>query len=317
VLNTATVIGHLRHARRQILRDRGWGTTLAFLVCLMLLTQILFLFLLSVRAVGHLLTDSAAIQLEVLPTAGEADIQQLYAALKVHPAVRSVTFQSKQQVYEQQKELHPDDIAFLEEYDFSNPFPDIFSVTLTSLDAYDQFAGDIRSDRWKSVVDPSFLASASDHEQEIRTLLQVTDGVHTLSLFFMVIAMAVLCCAVFEWAKRTADSRGHELLLRHLLGGSPVQVLLPFTAEISALLIASALIGGLLVAVCVFLLPLILPALALEMPFRTLQSAFVPLLWTALPVFLLAQIVCMPLVAYAGTAVTARKILPKSFTLFS
>jgi cell division protein FtsX len=317
VLNAGDIMGHVRRARLQVVRDSGWGTTLSFLVCLMLLTQMLFLFLLSVRAVGHLLTDSAALQLEVLPSAGEDDIQELYAALRVHPAVRTVTFLSKQQVYEQQKALHPDDIAFLEQYDFSNPFPDIFSVTLTSLDAYDQFAQDIRSDRWQAVVDPSFLASAGDHEKEVRTLLQVTDGVHTLSLLFTVIALAVLCCAVFEWAKRTADRRGHELMLRHLLGGSTPQVLLPFTAEMSVLLIISALLAALLVAAFVLLLPLMLPALALETPFRALQEVFSPMVRTALPLFLLVQILCMPVLAYAGTAVAARKSLPKSFTIFS
>lgn len=317
MLITADITGVCKRAYRQVLRDQGWGTTLAFLTCLMLLTQLLFLFLLSVRAVSHVLADSAAIQLEVLPAASEADIQQLNAALHAHPAVRSVTFLSKQQVYEHQKALHPDDIAFLEEYDFKNPFPDIFSVTLVSLDAYDQFAADIRSDRWKSVVDPSFLATANDHEEEIRTLLQVTNGVHTLSILLMVVALLVLGCAVFEWVSRTADRREGELLMRHLLGGTPVQVLLPFTAEMTVLLIVAALFATLIVVAFVALLPFMLPALALESPFRTLQSALLPLLRTALPIFLLVEIVCMPFLAYAGTAVTARKTLPQSFTLFS
>lgn len=299
------------------MRDRGWGTTLAFLTCLMLLTQLLFLFLLSVRAVSHVLADSAAIQLEVLPAASEADIQQLNAALHAHPAVRSVEFLSKQEVYERQKALHPDDIAFLEEYDFKNPFPDIFSVTLISLDAYEQFALDIRSDRWKAVIDPSFLAAASDHEEEVRTLLQVTDGVHTLSILLMIVALLVLGCAVFEWVSRAADRREGELLLRHLMGGTPVQVLLPFTAEMTVLLVVAALAATLIVIGFVALVPLMLPALALESAFQTLQSALMPLLRVALPVFLLVEIICMPLLAYAGTAVTARKSLPKSFTLFS
>jgi len=283
----------------------------------MILTQMLFLFLLSVRAVAHVLTDSAAIQLEVLPTASEQDIQQLYAVLKAHPAVRAVDFMSSQQVYDNQKERRPDDIAFLEEYDFKNPFPDIFSVTLISLDAYDRFASDIQSDQWRAVVDPSFLTSASDHEAEARTLLQVTDGVHTLSILFMFIALVVLACAVFEWVSRTASRRGHELLLRHVMGGSSSQVLLPFSMEMTVLLVAAALLAGIAVTGFIVVLPLMLPALALDVPFQTLQSAFTPLLRTGLPAFLLVQILCMPLLAYAGAAVTARKNLPSSFTLFS
>lgn len=277
----------------------------------------LFLFLLSIRAVGHVLTDSAAIQLEVLPTAKEVEIQQLYAALRAHPSVRSVDFLSKQQVYERQKKLHPDDIAFLEEYDFQNPFPDIFSVTLTSLNDFDRFAVDIKNERWALVVDPSFLTSAANHEEEIRTLLRVTDSVHTLSVIFMAIALSVLCFAIFEWAKRTADRRGHELLLRHLLGASSLQVLLPFTLEMTVLLMGAVLLSGLCIMGFLFLIPLILPALALESQFQTVQAAFIPLFVVAFPVFLFMQILSMPLLAYAGTAVTARKNLPESFVLFS
>lgn len=310
-------MGFLQKARLQVMRDKSWGTTLSFLMCLMVLTQMLFLFLLSVRAVGHLLIDSAAIQLEVLPTAKEAEIQQLYAALRAHPAVRSVDFLSKQQVYERQKAQHPDDIAFLEQYNFQNPFPDIFSVTLTSLDAYERFAVDIQGDKWKLVVDPSFLTSAANHEAEIRTLLQVTDSVHTISIIFMVIALLVLCFAIFEWAKRTADRRGHELLLRHLLGGSSLQVLLPFTVEMTVLLIGAAMISSLCIVGFLFILPLIVPALALESQFHILQMAFIPLFMVAFPIFLFVQIVSLPFLAYAGTAVIARKNLPASFVLFS
>lgn len=316
VLTAGNIIGYCKKVYVSILRESGWGTTLSFLLCLMLLTQMLFLFLLSVRAVGHVLTDSAAIQLEVLPTAKEAEIQELYAVLRAHSSVRSVEFFSKQQVYEQQKALHPDDIAFLEQYDFKNPFPDIFSVSLTSLDAYNQFAKDLQDKKWSAIVDPSFLTSAGDHEAEIRTLLQVTDTVHVLSIFATIIALVVLCGAVFEWAKRTADSRGHELLLRHLLGGTSLQVLLPFIAEVIMLLGMATLFASVILVTSVSIFPWVAPALALEAPFQTFQAAFTPLLWTAFPLFVFIQFVCMPFVAYAGTAVAARKSLPSSFVLF-
>jgi cell division transport system permease protein len=314
-------MGSISHAFtravRQITRDRTWGMTLVLLSCVMLLVQMLFTFLLGVRGVGNILTERSAIQLEVLPSAREQDIQELNALLNEHPSVRSVEFLSKEQVYERQKELHPDDIAFLEQYDFDNPFPDIFSVTLKSLDAYDALAGTLQSDRWRSVVDPSFLATSADHEQEVRSLLQVTDGLYTLSIIFMVIAFIVLCSAVFEWTVRTAARRGHELHLSHMLGARPLAVLLPLSCEMTLLLVSAAVIGTLAMIVLLFLIPLFMPAFALETPFALLQSELLPLLSVALPVFLLIEILMMPLLSLAGVAAGVRGTMPRSFSLFS
>ncbi len=306
-----------KRAVRQITRDRTWGMTLLLLSCVMLLVQMLFTFLLGVRGVGNLLTERSAVQLEVTGTASEQDIQELYVLLGDHPSVRSVEFLSKEQVYERQKQLNPDDIAFLEQYDFDNPFPDIFSLTLTSLDAYDALAGTLQTDRWKSVVDPSFLATSADHEQEVRSLLQVTDGLYTLSIIFMALAFVLLCSAVFEWTVRTAARRGHELHLAHMLGARPLAVLLPLSCEMTLLLIGAAVIGTVVMVTLLFLLPLFMPAFALETPFALLQSELLPLLMVVLPVFLLIQIVVIPVLSLAGVAVGVRHKLPQSFSLFS
>lgn len=303
-------------AIRQIARDRSWGTTLFLLTCLMLLVQLLFVFLLGVHGVGRLLTDQSAIQLEMQSAAGERDIQELYALLRAHSSVRSVEFLSKEQVYERQKELHPEDVAFLEQYDFANPFPDVFTVTLTSLDAYDGLAQTLQSDRWRSIVDPSFLASSSNHEQEIRTLLQVTGGLYTLSVLFMVVAFILLCGAVFEWTVRTAGRRGHELRLSHLLGARPLAVLLPLACEMAVLLVTAAVIAAALMALFLVLLPVFMPALALETPFRSLQDALSPLLFSVLPLFLLIEILVIPALAFLGVAAGVRRSMPVSFTLF-
>ncbi len=314
-MSSVSAIGPLfNRVLLHIRRDRTSGFTLAMLVCLMLLAQMLFTFLVGVRAVGHLLTDRSALQLEVLSTAREQDIQELYAALRIHPSVREVTFLSKEQVYERQKALHPEDVAFLEQYDFDNPFPDVFSVTLTSLESYNALAADLQTSRWKQVVDPSFLTAGADHEQEIRTLLQVTDGLTTLSIVFMVVMFLLLCAAVFEWVSRAAARRGHEPRLAHLLGASSFNVLLPFALEMTVLLLAAAVIAALLMGAILFLLPVFMPAFALEAPFRALQTEAVPLLYTALPIFLLVQIVVIPALSFAGTIVGVRSKLPVSFS---
>lgn len=307
----------LRRGVQQITRERGWAATLLLLAGIMTLTQLFLVFLLGVNGTGRLLTARAGIQLEVLPTARESDIQELYADLRAQPMVRDVAFVTGQEAYERQKARDPDLIAFLEEYKLDNPFPDTFSVTLRSLDDYEEFAALVQNDSWRSVVNPSFLSSATSSEREVRSLLQVTEGLRTLSVVLIVVSVIVLFFVVFEWVSRNAARREQELLLEHLLGAPALAVLLPFASEMAILLIAGTLIGTAVVAAFLTLLPVFMPAFALEAPFRMLQAELLPLLLAVFPLLLLAEIVAMPLLALAGTALGVRRRMPRSFALLS
>lgn len=307
----------LKRGLQQIGRDRSWGATLMLFTSLMVLVQLFLVFLLGVHGTGRLLTSRAGIQLEVLSGAQETDIQELYATLNDHPSVQNVTYIPKEQAYEREKARDPELVAFLEEYDLDNPFPDTFAVTLASLNSYDAFIQEIQKEEWRNVVNPSFLSSASDRESEIRTLLEVTGGMRTLSIVFVVIAFVLLFCMILEWVTRNTANRGHELLLEHLLGASPISVLLPFAAEVGLLLIAGTVIGTATVVALIALLPVFMPAIALESAFRQLQSEMIPLLSTYLPLFLLIELIAMPILAFIGTYIGAKKYLPTSFVLFA
>lgn len=316
--NTAVSLKRgLRRSVHQITRERGWTATLLLLTAVMTLTQLFLVFLLGVNGVGRLLTARAGIQLEVLPAATEADIQALYAELKAQPSVREVTYVTGRQAYERQKARDPDLIAFLEEYKLDNPFPDTFSVTLRSLDDYEEFAALVQNDRWRNVINPSFLSAANNSEREIRSLLQVTEGLRTLSVVLIVTSIVALFFVVVEWVSRNAARRRDELLLEHLLGAPALTVLLPFASEMSILLVAGTLIGTAAVGAFVVLLPVFMPAFALEAPFRMLQSELMPLLFSVFPLLLLAEIAAIPALALAGTVLGVRGKMPASFALLS
>lgn len=311
MLTLTEITGVWTRASTQVLRDRGRGAFAIFL-CLMLLLQMSVLFVTSINTVSHLLTDSAAVQLNILPAAGESAIQQLYAALKVHPAVRSVEFLSGQQIYEREKALHPDDVALLEQYNFGNPFRGTFSVTLMSLAAYSQFATDMRNDRWKNVLDPAFLTAANNQTEEIRTFLVIADGLFVFGIFLVAVVILAVLCAMAEWI-----ARSNQLLVRHLMGASSGQVMMPCVMQMTVLCAAALVIATLIVAVCVAGLPALLPGLTLSAPFSAFQNAFLSLLRTTLPLFLLIELLCIPVLAYGVTAMIARMRLPRSFTLFA
>lgn len=315
--SSVTFTRGVRRGVQQISRDRNWGATLLLLTGVMTLAQLFLVLLLAVNSTGALLTARAGIQLEILPTAPEQDIQALYATLRENPVVEDVVYVSSAEAYEQQKARDPELISFLEEYQLDNPFPDTFAVTLSSLNAYDSFAEEVQQDRWRAVVNPSFLTEAAGRQNDMQSLLQVTQGMRTLSIVFMVLAAVVLFLAVLEWVSRNAVRRGQELLLEHLLGASPTTVLLPFASEMTIFLATATVLGSLIVAAFLVLLPIFMPAFALEAPFQLLQSHMRPVLLGIFPLIVLAEIIVMPLLALAGTMLGIRSRMPASFTLFS
>lgn len=307
----------IRRAFHQISRDRTWGTTLLLLTAAMMLAQFLLLFLLGVQGVSGVLIQNAGIQLEVVPSAREQDIQSLYAYLQEHPLVERAAYITRQQAFEQQRARNPELTNFLEEYKLENPFPDTFAVTLRSLSDYDEFAGDMQDNRWRSVIAPSFLSSFSAQEREVQTLLRVTDGLKTLSTAFIVIAVALLFFVILEWVSRNASRRQHELLLEHVLGASASAVLLPFVAEMTMFLGAAFLGGLVLTGGFVAVLPSFMPVVALDEVFQLLQLQLQPLLLTTFPLILILAVLALPVLAYVGTVLGTRKSVPVSFSLMS
>jgi cell division protein FtsX len=315
--NTDSLRRGLRRSTQQIFRERTWGATLLLLTGIMVLVQIFLVFLLSVNGTGKLLVARSGIQVEVLPTARDQDIQELYAELNAHPAVQEVVYITGEEAYQTQRARDPELISFLEEYNLENPFPDTFSVTLKSLDSYDEFAAEVQSDQWRNVIDPSFLSSGSTKQQQIRTLLEVTGGLRTLSVVFIIVAIIALFFVILEWVSRTAARRNQELLLEHLLGASSLAVVMPFVCEMAILLIGATIIATALCGAFLALLPIFMPAFALEASFRMLQSEMMPLLLYVFPWLLLIELIAIPVLSFAGTVIGVRKKMPASFVLFS
>ena len=296
----------IRRGFRQIARDRTWGATLLLLTALMLLMQLLVVFLLGIEGMNRTLTSRAALTIEVLPSAQQQDIQELNAALRGEAYVSDVAFATREQALEREKKRDPELVQFLEEFKIDNPFPDTFSITLTSLDYYTAFQAFVEQDRWKSVVNPSFLSSATDQERQMQTLLQVTGTVRMLVSVFVVIAFIVLCFVVLEWVTRSLARRARELLLEKMLGAPPLGILLPLVTEMASLLLLSLFLGTAIIALLVVMLPTLLPALALEDVFVELQGQVVLLLKTVVPWILPIEFLMMPVLALGGALLGER-----------
>lgn len=307
----------LRRALHQISRDRSWGTTLTLLTALMVLMQLLVVFLLGANGVNSLLVSRSAIQLEVLEAAQDQDVQELYAALRAQPFTEGVEYIPREKAYELQKTRDPELVSFLEEYGLANPFPDTFSVTLHDLADYDVFAAFVQQERWRTVVNPSYVSSVTRQESEVRSLLEVTGGLRTLTSLFLFLALLTLCFVMVEWAARATMRREDELTLENLLGAPSHAVLLPFAAEMSILLLCALALGTALVLMVIAALPLLMPALALEAAFVQLRSEVMPTLYASLPFLVLLEIILLPLLAFGGTLLGVKKKVLWPATLFT
>lgn len=188
------------------------------------------------------LREQAAIRVEVAGGAADADVQGLYAELRALPTVERVTYVTKEQAYEEERLRDPALIAFLEQFDLQNPFPDTLNIVLTSADAYGELTTFLGQERWSDVVDPQFLPRAAASQDHLRSLLAILRGAAVFLLALGALAGAVLVLVVASAlrgdAKPTSSADMHWLL-----GASPTVVYLPAFAE-GLLLSLVAVVGG-------------------------------------------------------------------------
>jgi cell division protein FtsX len=266
----------------------------------MALMQLFLVALLGLQGMRTLLVSRGGLQLEVVEGARDSDIQELYAAIRELPFVEQVLYVPREQAYERERGRDPALIAFLEEFELENPFPDFFAVTLASLADYPEFVRFVQADQWRSVVDPSFLSSVTTQEQEMQQLLQITGAIRSATLLFLLLAFLALGCVVVELTRKRAESRGSEMFLENLLGAMPADILAPFVTEMTLLLILAIVGGSALVLVCAGLLPFIAPAVMGAGAGAEWLQELRSLLLLAFPLFVILEIVLAPGLALAG-----------------
>ncbi len=281
-------------------RGRGWWTTLGALTGVVLIIQLLWTIGLGAQGMHRLLESRLDLRLQVQATASDQEIQEFIIALKDQPGVREVLYITREQAYERERARSPDLIAFLEEFNIANPFPDTLAVTLKSLSEYDDFAAFVRQSAWATTVDPAFLSHATDQEKEVHQLLRLAGAATTVVAGFLVLAALVLLFVLMELIRRRALMRKEEILVERLVGAHSIFTLTPFITEATILLWAATALSMLLLGGFLFGLPILVPALASGGPFDVARQQVLPLLQTGLPVILVVEILAMPPLAAAG-----------------
>lgn len=289
----------LRLGWEGVRRERGTLPALAVFVLLFFLLYLLVIARVSVLATQRIARSAGDVRVDLLDDASP-DIRATFAAaLRSLPYVEHAVFLSHDQALETARGRDPELAAFLDAFALANPFPDAYSVRLTTFDAYPDFLRFLQQPSWASVVDASVLSAASTQEADVRTVLSAARaaGAFVNALLFIVFLAVVLTVAAFTW-RRAVDRQ--EFALPWILGGRAVHVVLPFAAEHTVLLLIALGIAALLALACGGFLFLLIPltggygALA---AFRSTAIGFLP---AAFPLATVVFAVLCPGIAVLG-----------------
>lgn len=234
----------------------GWKLD-AFGVALgLVLVQLLLVALAGVRTVAEGVLERGAVHVDIAAGTTGQRTQELYAEVRGLPAVREVTYVTKEQVFADELARDESLAAFLERYGMENPFSDSLVVVPAGADAYGELRAFLQSEDVSAAIDAAAFADLADREASTVRLLEAvgTARIGAELLLFLGIAVAVILA--FNLVVRLLAARA-DVTQASLLSGAPagVTALPAVTAGVIALLIAlaaSTLLAFLIVAALVF-----------------------------------------------------------------
>ncbi|MDD3896226.1 MAG: permease-like cell division protein FtsX [Candidatus Peribacteraceae bacterium] len=291
----------IRRGYDNMLRERNRLATWSALTGIFLLLQGSILVFLGIVGAESFLKSRTNLHLELLDAANDQEVQTFLSAVQNLPYVEQVNYITKEQAYAKMKEHDPELIAFIEELKLENPFPETAAVTLGRLDQYESFAGFLREERWRSIVDPSFLSQKTNQEAYVYELLQFTGTGRIAAIFFVVLTAGILLFITTELVRERVLRRKEEILVEQLSGAFSFNILLPYAMEaIIVLAIAAAMSIALCAGIGMLLLQ-IAPLPEGESAIGQLWESIYPLIGAYAPIILLLEIIAIPLIGWLGT----------------
>jgi len=241
----------------------------------------------------------------MLPGAGAADVQELYAAIQGQPDVARVEYVPKQKAYDEERQRDTAMADFIDRFGLANPFPDAFRIQPRSAAGYEEVLRLVSGERWRGVIDPLSLSRSTAQEGVTVELLRFLSVAHAAALLLLLACGLTLVFATAAAVRQRWLRRGEAMRAQLLLGARHGDVFLPFACEATALLWSALAIATLLLAALIAL-----PALAGFVPQSSIIQSLVlqmqPLLLTAGPTIVVLEFLLCPLLAAAAVGLGAR-----------
>ncbi len=286
---------------KNIIRESGWGTSLASLFGVLLVCQFLLFVMIGLEGGIRLLEEKTDLRLEILPGASDGQIQDLFQNIRSLPIVDDVIYITREQAMERMKKRDPELLTFITKFGVENPFPETIGVRLKHLSDYDAFVQFLQQPVFSPVVNPNFLSTTTDQEAQVMKLLDATSTAHTIVLFVVGLLGIVLLFVVIELIRRRALTKREELFIEQLVGASRITILFPFFAEILILLFCALILAMIVGLALLFFLPVIVSAFSTDGLFGDWMMQSRAILFRSLFSLFLTQCIAVFLLAFLGT----------------
>jgi len=310
-MNLTILRRSFRRALSTLWREGEWRTSSGSLLGICTLFQFLLLGLLVAVSLQSLLLSHSDLKLEIRSKASRGEVQQFVSEILTLPSVERAVYITREQALARLKAEDPSLAAFFGKSQ-TNPLPDTVGVTLKSLGDYAAFSTFLSDTRWQQVIDPSLLPTMTRQEERTHELLRVANGGQHLAAILLLLACAILLSTIVEFTRRSALSRSAEVLAERLVGADSATLVLPFVWEATLLLWGSIVMSAMVLSLFLLALPTLVPELGDGGALDPLFTTAVPIVSFALPVALVLELLCAPLLAAAGVWLGIRPSLKEA-----
>jgi len=290
----------IKRGLRTAQRGHRWMASLGALFGTLLILQLLIFGLAGAQTVQSLLQSRTDLRLEIRQNASDQQRQEFFGQLNQLSYIDETVYITKEQAYEYARTHDPDLIAFLEKYGMENPFSDTIGITLISLGDYDSLTEFLQQEKWKGVVDPTFLSEVTNQEAQVRALLRLTIAGRALAIMVLTITGCVLLLMIMELVRRRSLDRADEVFVEQLVGASPLSIFLPFAVEATLMLWIAIIASGFALVMLLLALPALLPTMQGTDILEAFGTALTSRARSFLPIAFTAEILLAPMIAALG-----------------
>lgn len=223
-------------------RGRGIASSLAALLGIVFIVQIVLVLGLSARGMRDALAANSVFSLALRLGATDRDVQEFLVAARQLPFVSSVDYVTREKTMELERAAHPD-VATLLESGAVNPFRDTAVIALSTVSAFDEFSAFVRHPRWNQTLDTVAFSSLESQKDEFRSALLQAQGWNAGGMLLLALAGVALLLIVAEFVRRAAMGRREDLFVERMSGVEEASIVLPFATEMAVLLGVALLVS--------------------------------------------------------------------------
>ncbi len=180
-------------------------------------------------------------------------------------------------------------------------------VQLASVGGYDALRDFVLQEKWKTVVRPGALPDFNGTQQRARDLLQLTDVVRAVTTIFLCIGVLLLLTVLWETAHNAVRAHRKDIDVLQSAGADMTTIALPFVVELSVLLMMGLFAATVLCAGVLQGIAWVLPGWNEQDVLQGFVTTFLGTVHAQVPLILLLEVVCVPLLAMAALAGVLRR----------